>query len=70
MLSPSCQIRVVGLVGRSELNGRLGVALRYVPGRERWEVQLDGESSAVMHLGLKPENLERIASTTGNVCAI
>ncbi|CAK0901542.1 unnamed protein product [Prorocentrum cordatum] len=70
MLAPSCQVRVVGLVGRSELNGRLATALRYVPGRGRWEVRLDGEASSAMRLGLKPEHLERIASTTGDDCAV
>ena len=39
MPTPGARVRVVGLKGRPELNGRCGTALRFVASKGRWEVR-------------------------------
>ena len=39
MVEEGDRVRVQGLQGRAELNGRVGVALRFVSDRGRWEVR-------------------------------
>jgi len=50
-----CHVRIVGLKGRPELNGRSGVAGRFDAAKGRHEVAVDGEAEAVL---LKPANLQ------------
>ena len=46
---------MTGLVNRPELNGVRGVVVRYIPGKDRWEVKLnDGHGKASL---LKAANL-------------
>ena len=48
-------MEVTGLVNRPELNGVRGRVVRYIPGKERWEVRLnDGHGKVSL---LKPANL-------------
>ena len=52
----SCRrVRIVGLKGRPELNGRSGVAGRFDAAKGRYEVAVEGEAEAVL---LKPANLQ------------
>mmetsp|Transcript_4766 Transcript_4766/g.7234 ORF Transcript_4766/g.7234 Transcript_4766/m.7234 type:complete len:431 (+) Transcript_4766:101-1393(+) len=56
-------VRVTGLVARADLNGRIGMALRFLPEAGRWEVQLcTGEGIRV-----KPSNLEGQGGGHGKV---
>ena len=41
-------MRVHGLVGRPELNGRCGVAMRYDEAKGRYEVEVEGEAATVL----------------------
>ena len=50
-------MRIAGLKGRPELNGRGGVAGRFDAAKGRYEVAVDGEAEAVL---LKPANLQDI----------
>ena len=47
-------VRVVGLAGRPELNGRVGVVRRFVAARGRLAVEVEGEAT----LALRAENVE------------
>lgn len=56
-------VRLTGLQARPELNGELGLALRYVADAGRWVVMLrDGEGKK-----LKPANLEPLEGGSGRV---
>jgi hypothetical protein len=50
-----CRVRIAGLKGRPDLNGRSGVAGRFDAARGRYEVAVEGEAEAVL---LKPANLQ------------
>ena len=53
--APGAEVEVTGLVNRPELNGVSGVVVRYIPGKDRWEVNLnDGHGKASL---LKAANL-------------
>ena len=52
-----CLVRIFGLKGRAELNGRCGVARRFDAAKGRYEVAVEGEAEAVL---LKPANLQEI----------
>ena len=53
--APGAEVEVTGLVNRPELNGVRGVVVRYIPGKDRWEVKLnDGHGKASL---LKAANL-------------
>ena len=51
------RVRIDGLKGRPELNGRCGVAGRFDAAKGRYEVVVEGEAEAVL---LKPANLKVI----------
>ena len=51
------RVRIDGLKGRPELNGRCGVAGRFDAAKGRYEVVMEGEAEAVL---LKPANLKVI----------
>jgi len=58
-------VRLARLKARPELNGELGLALRFIPGSGRWEVRLcDGSG-----FKLKPANLELLDGARGRVLA-
>ena len=45
--APGAEVEVTGLVNRPELNGVRGRVVRYIPGKDRWEVKLnDGHGKA------------------------
>jgi hypothetical protein len=50
-------VRIDGLKGRPELNGRCGVAGRFDAAKGRYEVAVEGEAEAVL---LKPANLQEV----------
>ena len=50
-------VRVTGLRGRPDLNGRTGIILRCVEEQHRFEVQLDEEKKGAATYALKSENL-------------
>ena len=50
------RVRIVRLEGRSELNGRCGVAAHFDAAKGRYEVTVEGEAEAVL---LKPANLQK-----------
>ena len=49
------RVRIAGLKGRPELNGRRGVAAYFDTAKERYAVTVEGETEAVL---LKPANLQ------------
>ena len=49
------RVRIFGLKGRPELNGRCGAAGRFDAAKGRYEVAVEGETEAVL---LKPANLQ------------
>ena len=49
------RVRIFGLKGRPELNGRCGVAGRFDAAKERYEVTVEREAEVVL---LKPANLQ------------
>ena len=49
------RVRIAGLKGRPELNGRCGVAAHFDAAKGRYEVAVEGEAEAVL---LKPANLQ------------
>ena len=51
------RVRIAGLKGRSDLNGRCGVAGRFDAAKGRYEVAVEGEAEAVL---LKPANLQAV----------
>jgi len=51
------RVRIDGLKGRPELNGRCGVAGRFDAAKGRYEVAVEGEAEAVL---LKPANLQEV----------
>ena len=51
------RVRIDGLKGRSELNGRCGVAGRFDAAKGWYEVAVEGEAEAVL---LKPANLQEV----------
>ena len=53
--APGAEVEVTGLVNRPELNGVRGRVVRYIPGKDRWEVKLnDGHGKISL---LKAANL-------------
>ena len=47
--APGAEVEVTGLVNRPELNGVRGRVVRYIPGKDRWEVKLnDGHGKATL----------------------
>ena len=54
------RVRIAGLKGRPELNGRSGMAGRFDAAKGRYEVAVDGEAEAVL---LKPANLQEASFT-------
>ena len=55
------RVRITGLKGRPELNGRSGVATYFDAAKGRYEVAVEGEAEAVL---LKPENLQEALEPT------
>jgi len=55
------RVSIDGLKGRSELNGRCGVAGRFDAAKGRYEVVVGGEAEAVL---LKPANMQEIHAVT------
>ena len=53
------RVRIFGLKGRPELNGRCGVAGRFDAAKGRYEVAVEREAEAVL---LKPANLQEICA--------
>ena len=53
-------MRIAGLKGRPELNGRGGVAGRFEAAKGRYEVAVDGEAEAVL---LRPGSLQEASFT-------
>jgi hypothetical protein len=53
------RVRIAGLKGRPELNGRCGVAGRFDAAKGRYEVAVEGEAEAVL---LKPANLQEVCA--------
>ena len=51
------RVRIAGLKGRPELNGRSGVAAHFDAAKGRYAVTVEGEAEAVL---LKPANLQEI----------
>jgi ankyrin repeat protein len=51
------RVRIDGLKGRPELNGRCGVAGRFDAAKERYEVAVEGEAEAVL---VRPANLQEV----------
>ena len=51
------RVRIDGLKGRPELNGRCGVAGHFDAAKGRYEVAVEGEAEAVL---LKPANLQEV----------
>lgn len=51
------RVRIEGLSGRPELNGRYGKTTRYVTDKGRFAVTLEGDSESVL---LKPTNLTKV----------
>ena len=51
------RVRIAGLKGRHELNGRCGVAGHFDAAKGRYEVAVEGEAEAVL---LKPANLQEV----------
>ena len=51
------RVRITGLKGRPELNGRCGVAAHFDAAKGRYEVTVEGEAEAVL---LKPANLQEV----------
>ena len=58
------QVRIDGLQGRPELNGRCGVAGRFDAAKGRYEVAVEGEVEAVL---LKPANLQEALEPYSNL---
>jgi len=52
-----CRVRLFGLSGKPELNGRVGKALRFLNDKDRWQVRLEGEAKDSSLL-LKALNLQ------------
>jgi hypothetical protein len=50
-------VRIAGLKGRPELNGRCGVAGRFDAAKGRYEVAVEGEAETVL---LRPANLQEV----------
>ena len=55
------RVRIFGLKGQPELNGRCGVAGRFDTAKGRYEVAVEGEAEAVL---LKPANLQETIRPT------
>ena len=55
---PGRWVRIAGLMGRPELNGRSGMVGRFDAAKGRYEVAVEGEAEAVL---LKPSNLQQEA---------
>ena len=51
------RVRIDGLSGRPELNGRYGKTTRYVTDKSRFAVTLEGDDESVL---LKPANLTKV----------
>ena len=51
------RVRIAGLKGRPELNGRRGVAAYFDAAKGRYAVTVEGEAEAVL---LKPANLQEV----------
>ena len=60
LLMPGGRVRLHSLT-RADLNGRMGTLLEFVPGKERWAVQVDGPGGDSRIL-LKGENLVCVPS--------
>mmetsp|Transcript_18903 Transcript_18903/g.21662 ORF Transcript_18903/g.21662 Transcript_18903/m.21662 type:complete len:378 (+) Transcript_18903:38-1171(+) len=50
-------VEIQGLVGRKDLNGRVGRVVKWHPDQGRWQVRLNNNNEAVSTIGIKPENL-------------
>ena len=57
-----CRVRIAGLKGRPQLNGRSGVAGRFDAAKGRYEVAVVGEAEAVL---LKPANMQETIELAG-----
>jgi len=60
------RVRIDGLKGRPELNGRCGVAGRFDAAKGRYEVAVEGEAEAVL---LKPANLQEVIEPASSALA-
>ena len=58
------RVRIDGVVGRPELNGKLGTAVRYYTKKGRYAVEVAGEPPRE-HVLLKPANLQPAVDTDG-----
>ena len=60
------RVRIDGLVGRPELNGKLGTAVRYHTEKGRYAVEVEGAPPRE-HVLLKPANLQPAVDSDGEV---
>ena len=58
------RVRIAGLEGRPDLNGRSGVAAHFNAAKGRYEVAVEGEAEAVL---LKPANLQEALEPYSNL---
>ncbi|OQR95797.1 hypothetical protein THRCLA_07563 [Thraustotheca clavata] len=63
-LRPGQGVRLTGLVSRSEINGELGMALKYDPKIGRWQVRLVNQPGGI---SVKPSNLEPLECEKASV---
>ena len=61
------RVRIFGLKGRPELNGRCGAAGRFDAAKGRYEVAVEGEAEAVL---LKPASLQEALEHYLNLCGL
>jgi len=60
------RVRIDGLKGRPELNGRCGVATYFDAAKGRYEVAVEGEAEAVL---LRPANLQEVIEPASSALA-
>ena len=54
------RVRIVGIVGRPELNGMIAVKLKWLDQRNRWNVKVESDEGKKEVMALKPNNLEQM----------
>lgn len=61
-LAKDCTVEFCGLLGRADLNGKIGIVMRYVEERDRYAVYVDGEHALKQDpVLIRRANLKRIA---------
>jgi len=65
---PGTRARLCGLKAKPDLNGRVGIAIAFVAGKGRWQVQLEDSSDSIL---IREECLEPIDEQpiSGNDCS-